>query len=226
MLSLCQCLIPCISLSLGFPDAFQPVELLLQDSILLKKLIHLGTLAPTTPNSVFGPKGDFQIPEYPTAGGLGNSLGPQGLCLHIGICHGGSWPVHLGFGLSPAGAAGGQHLCFSISLILLTKGTEGLSPHTSTRPAHASCCSTAGLPALPATRVPWGLPLYVRGEWSLFPAPPRQALSQWRPAALRGLSGGNPSHIAIVCPGDDCLSEFDRLSYHISQLSISCCCDV
>lgn len=58
-----------------------------QDRNLLKKLIQLGTLAPTTPNSAFAPWGTIHILEFPTTGGLGSSFSPQGLCLLVGICH-------------------------------------------------------------------------------------------------------------------------------------------
>lgn len=77
-LCLCQCIIPCISLLLGFPDSMLPDELLIQRGSLHKRqAICLGTLAPMAPTSAFRAQGDFQIMDFPATEGLGNSFSLQ-----------------------------------------------------------------------------------------------------------------------------------------------------
>lgn len=60
-LCLCQCIIPHISLLLGFPDSMLPDELLTQHGSLHKRqVIYLGTLASMTPLTS-GPRGTFRF---------------------------------------------------------------------------------------------------------------------------------------------------------------------
>lgn len=100
---------PHMDLLLGLLDTSQPAELLSQPGNLLREIIYLVILAPTTPSSAFRLMRDFRVLEFPATEGLGSSFSPWEVCLGKGVWRrgrgdGGLWPLCLGFGLSPAGA--------------------------------------------------------------------------------------------------------------------------
>lgn len=77
-----MCTPPPICLSLWFPDALQSGDFLLQPSHLLKKLSEQDTPAPITPLSISSflkPWRGFQVPELPTAEGMGCSYSSEAL---------------------------------------------------------------------------------------------------------------------------------------------------
>lgn len=97
---LCHCTIPCISHSLTLLSTSQPGHFS-QPGQMLRNIVKLGTSAATSSLTYLSLSGDLQIPELPTAKGLGKLLTPQEICL-------GAW-------VSPGRLCASQ-LCFCLSL--------------------------------------------------------------------------------------------------------------
>lgn len=90
-------MIPRVDLSLGFLDALQPAELLLQPGHLLRECVYLVTIAPTKHNLCLQALGGPPNSRVPSAEGLGSYFSPWEDSLGRGICQDGSWPPCLGF---------------------------------------------------------------------------------------------------------------------------------